>query len=66
MAVEAAAKASAYQDRSDHETAMAVHMGQHAMATALAVGATNEEAIALGMAAHIVALGAGDTMHMQD
>ena len=36
------------------------------MATALAAGAANEEAIATGMAAQIVALGAGDKVHMQD
>jgi hypothetical protein len=36
------------------------------MATSLAAGATNEEAIAARMTSHIVAVGAGDTMHMQD
>jgi hypothetical protein len=36
------------------------------METALAAGATKEEAIATRMAAQIVALGAGDTVHMQD
>ena len=66
MAVEAAAKATEDQDRADHEAAMAVHMGQQAMATTLAYGATNEEAIAAGMAAHTFALGVGDTVHMQD
>ena len=45
---------------------MAAHMGQQAMATTLAVGATNEEAIASGVASHAVALGAGDIVHMQD
>ena len=41
-------------------------MGQQAMPTALAVGGTNEEAIDVGVAAQAAALGAGDTMHMQD
>jgi len=66
VAAEAAAKAVADQDRADHEAAMAAHVGQQAMATSLAAGATNEEAIAARMATHIVALGAGDTVHMQD
>ena len=54
------------QDRADHEAAMAAHMGQHAMATTLAAGATNEEAIAARVAAHTYASGSGDTMHMHD
>ena len=66
MAAEAAAKAAADQDKADHEAAMAAHVGQQAMATTLAAGATNEEAIAARMAAQIVALGAGYTMYMQD
>ena len=59
VAAEAAAKAATYQDKADHEAALAAHVGQHAMAITLAVGATNEEAIASRMAAHTAALGAG-------
>ena len=66
MAVEAVAKASADQDRADHEAALAAHMGQQTMATTLAAGATNKEAIAAGMATQMAALGAGDTVPMQD
>ena len=66
VAAEAVAKAAADQDRADHEATLAAHVGQQAMATALAVGATNEEAIAEGMVTQITALGAGDTVHMQD
>ena len=67
MAAEAAAnKAATYQDKANHEAAMAAHIGQHAMATSLAVGATNEEAIVAGKAKQAAALGAGDTVHMQD
>jgi hypothetical protein len=47
VAAEAAAnKAAEDQDRANHEAAMAAHMGQQAMATTLADGATREEAIA--------------------
>jgi hypothetical protein len=66
VAAEAAAKAEADQDRADHEAALAAHVGQQAMATTLAAGATNEEAIATGMAAHMAAMGAGDTVPMED
>ena len=66
MAAEAAAKATTDQDRADHEIALAANVGQQAMATALAAEAPNEEAIGARMAAQMVALGAGDTMHMQD
>jgi len=66
VATEADAKATTDQDRADHQAALAAHMGQQAMETTLAAGATNEEAIAAGMAAHISALGAGDKVHMQD
>ena len=59
-------KAAKDQDKADHEAAMAAHMGQHAMATTLADRATNEEAIAARVIAQAVALGAGDTMHMQN
>ena len=45
---------------------MAAHMDQQAMAAALAVVATNEEAIAAGVAAHASALGAGETAQMLD
>ena len=46
VSAEAAAKALAEQDKADHETTLAAHVGQQAMATiALAAGATNEEAI---------------------
>jgi hypothetical protein len=65
-AAEAAAKATVDQDRADHEAALATYVGQHAMAIALATGATNEEAIAAGMATHMAAPGAGDTVPMQD
>ena len=61
-----AAKATSDQDRADHEATLAAHVGQHAMATTLVAGANNEEAIAAGMAAQTVALGAGETVHMQD
>jgi hypothetical protein len=66
VAAEAAAKAAADQDRADHEAALAAHVGQQAMATALAARATDEEAIAARMTTQIVALGAGDTVLMQD
>ena len=66
MAAEAVAnKAAAYQDRADHEAAMAAHIGQQAMATTVAAGATNEEAIVARVATHATALGVGDTLHMQ-
>ncbi len=61
MAAEAATnKAATDEDRADHEAAMAAHMAQQAMATALADGATNEEALATGVAAQAAALGAED------
>jgi hypothetical protein len=66
VSAEAAAKAAADQDKVDHEAALAAHVGQHAMTTALAARATNEEAIATRMAEQMVALGAGGTVHMQD
>ena len=66
VAAEAAAKAAANQDRADHEAALAAHVGQQAMATTQAAGATNKEAIATRMTAQIAALGAGDTVHMRD
>ena len=62
----AANKASEDQDKADHETAMAAHMSQQSMATALAAGATNEEAIVAGVAAQSTALGAGDTTQILD
>ncbi len=46
VSAKAAAKAAADQDKADHEAALAAHVGQQAMATALTAGATNEEAIA--------------------
>ena len=55
----AANKAAEDQDRADHETAMAAHMAQQAMEAALAAGATQEQAIAAGVAAHATALGGG-------
>ena len=59
VATEAAAnKATTNQDRADHEAAMAAHIGQQAMSTTLADGATNEEAIVAEVAAHAAALGA--------
>ena len=67
MAAEAVAnKAEEDEDKADHEAAMAAPMGQQAMATTLAVGTTSEEAIAARVAAQAAALGAGDTMHMQN
>ena len=66
MAAEAAAKGAADQDRADHEAALAAHVGQQAMATALAARATNEEAIAAKMAARMAALGAGDKVPMHN
>jgi hypothetical protein len=60
----AANKAAEDQDRANHEAAMAAHMGQHALATILAAGATNEEAIAAGVEAHATALEAGGTTQM--
>jgi len=66
VAAEAVAnKAAPGKDRADHEAAMAAHIGQHAMATTLAAGATNEEAIVARVAAHAAALGAGDTVQDQ-
>ena len=56
---EAVAKAAAEQVRADHEAALAAHVGQHAMAAALAGGATNEEAIAARTAAQAATLGPG-------
>ena len=67
MAAEAATnKAAADQDRADHEAAMAAHIAQQAMATTLAARATNEEALAAGVAAEAAALGAGDIAQMLD
>ena len=67
MAAKAAAnKATKDQDRVDHEATMMAHMGQHATATSLAARATHEEAIAGGVAAQAIALGAGDIVHEQD
>ena len=62
----AANKAATDQDIADHEAAMPAHIGQQAMATALAARATNEEAIAAREASQAVALGVGDIEHMQD
>lgn len=45
---------------------MAAHIAQQAMAAALAAGATNEEAIAIGAAARATSLGAGDSGQMKD
>jgi len=57
VAAEAAANtATTDQDRADHEAAMAAHIAQHAMATTLAAGATNEEALAAGVATQAAAL----------
>jgi len=42
----AANKTTEYQDTAEHEAALAAHIGQQAMATALATGATNNAAIA--------------------
>jgi len=58
-------KSSSGSRKSRHEAALAAHVGQHAIATALATGATNEEAIAAEMAAQMAALGVGDTVHVQ-
>ena len=67
MTAEAVAnKATTDQDIADQEAEMAAHIGQHAMATTRAARATSEETTAAGVAAHAVALGAGDTIHMQD
>ncbi len=52
-------------DKAAHEVAMAAHIGEQAMAAALAEGATNEEAIAAEMATSASSLGAGDAKHMQ-
>ena len=66
VTAEATAKAATYQDRADHVASLAGHVGQHAMATTQAAGATNEEVIAARMATHTAALGAGEPVHMQD
>ena len=47
-------------NKAAHEVAMVAHLGQHAIAAALATGATNEEAIASGMAASATTWGARD------
>ncbi len=61
-ATEAAAnKVAKDQDRAEHEAAMAAHMGQQTMATTLAAGATNEEAILAKVEAQATALEAGCT-----
>jgi hypothetical protein len=65
VAAEAAAKAAADQDKAGHEAALAAHVGQQAIATTLATGATSEDAIVARMAALMAALGAGDTVPMQ-
>ena len=49
-----------------HEAAMTAHLAHQAMAAALAVGATQDEAIAAGQAAMEEATGAGSSAHMQD
>ena len=53
-------------DRAAHEAAMTTHLGQHAMAGSLAAGATNEEAIAAGMASSATTIGAWDVEHVKD
>ena len=52
-------KASTKQMKS-HEAAMAAHLAQHAMATALTARATMEEAIATGHAASDAMTSVGD------
>ena len=49
-----------------HEAAMAAHLAQQAMAAALAAGATQDEAIAVGHVVMEAATGADGTAHMLD
>ena len=51
-------------DIAAHEVAMAAHVGQQAMAAALAAGATNEQVITGGIAESAASLGEGDAEHM--
>ena len=53
------------QVRAAHKAALAAHLGQQAMTTTLAAGATNDEVIASRMAAYATSLRAGDSVHMQ-
>ena len=66
LAADKAATDHVEADRAAHEAMMAAHLGQQAMAPALAAGATNEEAIAVGMAASITTWREEDEEHMQD
>ena len=49
-----------------HEVAMAAHLAQHAMAAAMAAGATRKEAIAAGQVVMDAATGADGIAHMRD
>ena len=49
-----------------HEAAMAAYLAQHAMAAALAAGATHDETIAAGQAVMEAATGADGSAHMLD
>ena len=64
--MEADANRAADEQMETHEAAMAAHLAHHAMASALVVGVTNEEAISIGQAAMEAATGAGSSAHMQD
>ena len=48
------------------EAAMAAHLAQHAMAAALAAGATHDEAISAGHVVMEAAAGAGSSAQMLD
>ena len=49
-----------------HEAAMAAHLAQQALTTALAARATQDEAIAAGQAVMEAPTGADGTAHMMD
>ena len=65
VAVNREAQERAKEEQVAHEAAMAAHLGQHAMTTALAVGATPEEAITAGQAATVATQARGlETMQV--
>ena len=63
---EAAANMAAKEQMEAHEAAMTAHLAQHAMAAALAAGATHDKAIAAGQVVMEAATGADGTTHMLD
>ncbi len=65
-ATEVAANTATEEQMEAHEAAIAAHLAQQAMTTALAAGATQNEAIAAGHATMEAATGADGSAHMLD